>query len=363
MDSSGHSLSKGQSLRSILSCAVGFLGMLLCSCQESQTELTKDQGNNSTITRTAQKDQVHLSVELDRSDAVVGDPIVLTIEVTAPDGYNVEMPSWDDSIDSFNIDEHFTPPDVPEGNQRRWSHQYTISTFESGEVEFPAVEISFTPAADESSGNTQTVEACATQPILLTIHSFVGGDAGREAHRDIRGMVEVPLPRSLIWIWWLIGGVCLVIVTTAIVVLRRHRALLTPALEPELPPHVWALQELDRLHADDLFRHNKVQEFYFRLSDIVRNYIERRFGLMAPERTTEEFLREAHHHTVLSETHQQLLSDFLTAADMVKFALYRPVAEEGNTAGQAARNFVEETTPTPSTAQPTDAPQLQEVSS
>jgi len=83
---------------------------------------------------------------------------------------------------------------------------------------------------------------------------------------------------------------------------------------------------------------------------------------MAPERTTEEFLREAQQHYGLVNSHRHLLKEFLTAADMVKFALYRPAVEEGNTASQAARNFVEETTAAPTSVPHSDTPEPQEAS-
>ena len=67
---------------------------------------------------------------------------------------------------------------------------------------------------------------------------------------------------------------------------------------------------------------------------------------MAPERTTEEFLREARLHPALSDDHRALLAGFLRAADMVKFAKHRPDVAEGEEAMRAARRLVTETTPT-----------------
>ena len=66
---------------------------------------------------------------------------------------------------------------------------------------------------------------------------------------------------------------------------------------------------------------------------------------MAPERTTEEFLREARSSSVLADEHKTLLRGFLSAADMVKFALHEPSVNESDGALAAARGFVEETAP------------------
>jgi hypothetical protein len=88
-----------------------------------------------------------------------------------------------------------------------------------------------------------------------------------------------------------------------------------------------------------------MHEYYFRLADIVRGYIERRFGLLAPERTTEEFLREARQDRSLTAEQKDMLGRFLRAADLVKFALHRPEPAEAASALAAARRFVTETAP------------------
>ena len=63
----------------------------------------------------------------------------------------------------------------------------------------------------------------------------------------------------------------------------------------------------------------------------------------APDRTTEEFIREMRAHPRLAEEHQRLLGGFLRSADLVKFALHRPPAEECGLAMATARRFVDET--------------------
>ena len=112
-----------------------------------------------------------------------------------------------------------------------------------------------------------------------------------------------------------------------------------------MPPHEWAFAELQRLAADKLVEQSRFQEFYFRLTDIARRYIERRFSIMAPEQTTEEFLRATRADPILTSDHKDLLGRFLRAADMVKFARHEPTGEEADAAFAAGRGFVEQTAP------------------
>ena len=86
-----------------------------------------------------------------------------------------------------------------------------------------------------------------------------------------------------------------------------------------------------------------MDRFYTELSGVVRHYIEDRFGLRAPEQTTEEFLQELTRRLMLVDAQRLALSHFLEQCDLVKFAKVRPTTHEGGTALRAARTFVEAT--------------------
>jgi len=75
----------------------------------------------------------------------------------------------------------------------------------------------------------------------------------------------------------------------------------------------------------------------------LRRYIENRFGLQAPEQTTEEFLASLRTGTTLVQQYQTLLSEFLNECDMVKFANYAAGADDAQHAHDRAVRFIEET--------------------
>src|SRR5262245_14867026 len=118
---------------------------------------------------------------------------------------------------------------------------------------------------------------------------------------DIKGFV--PVPHN--W-WWL-----LLVIPALLIVWwfckRKQPAAPAVTLKVQLTPFEIALAALQRLREQNL----PVEQFYTRLSDIVRQYIEGQFGLRAPERTTEEFLAEA---SLLPE-HLTLLGAFLRESD------------------------------------------------
>jgi preprotein translocase subunit Sss1 len=83
--------------------------------------------------------------------------------------------------------------------------------------------------------------------------------------------------------------------------------------------------------------------WFVELSSIVRAYVEQRYRIRAPELTTEEFLQVAVAAAAMSDEQRALLTQFLERCDRVKFAGYRPDAEESITTLKAARGFVEDT--------------------
>ena len=106
-------------------------------------------------------------------------------------------------------------------------------------------------------------------------------------------------------------------------------------------------EALTRLHSARLLEAGKHEEYYVRLSSIVRSYLESRFQLRAPEMTTEEFLQAAQRNPLVGASHRSSLSHFLGEADLVKFARYVPARDDAEGAYAAARQFVESTRPEP----------------
>jgi hypothetical protein len=151
--------------------------------------------------------------------------------------------------------------------------------------------------------------------------------------RDIKGLVPVPYDWWWLWLLLLAAAVAVVVIW----LWKRRKPAATG--ETPVPPSAFevALAALQRLRQDN----PPVEEFYTRLSDIVRRYIEGQFGLRAPERTTEEFLEEA----TLPPASMTLLGAFLQESDLVKFARFRPGEEDKGRAFDAAEKFVRETQP------------------
>ncbi len=318
--------------------------VLSAGCARDDAILTE--ADETTTQNTAERGPVRFTVAIDRREIVVGDELGLTIEAFAEDFVTVTMPVLDEILGDFEVLERETPPDIPDGDGRRWTHHYVLSTFESGELEIPSLTATFEDHREtDATEGEPIVGDLSTETMPVFVRSMLAADSDPTSYRDIKDTIEVPKPALGYGGWFLILGglfIASLIVFILVILLRRARGDAEGA-EPELPPHIWALQRLDELAGEDLLARELVQGFYFRLSGIVREYIERRFALMAPERTTDEFLHDASRSRSLRDGHKDLLSGFLREADMVKFALHRPPQNEGEEAMGAARSFVDET--------------------
>ncbi len=156
--------------------------------------------------------------------------------------------------------------------------------------------------------------------------------------RDIKPPIEIS--DGLAWLWWSL--IVLALAVAALLLWRwwqKRRSQV--AFVPPVPAHVRAKQKLDEALA--LIAQPK--PFVVAVSDTARAYLEERFNFRAPERTTEEFLRELSGTDLLGKEQKESLGNFLESCDLVKFAKYEPRETELRELHGSAVKLVEETEP------------------
>jgi hypothetical protein len=222
-------------------------------------------------------------------------------------------------------------PDVPAGNLRVWTQRYEIESLSPGKVELPPIKIAYRTSPGDSQ--SQQLELPA---VSLTTMSLVEANADPTQFRDIKGTVEIPASPSGFqpWVWFAAGMATVAAVAVILRLWLRSKPLTADQ---------WALAELNRIDVPLMVEQDRVQELYFLVTGIVRTYIERRFGVHAPKKTTAEFLSEAQRHPMLAGQHQKSLGEFLEAADRVKFARWNPDIEQIAETVAVAKTFVETT--------------------
>jgi hypothetical protein len=188
------------------------------------------------------------------------------------------------------------------------------------------------PLAPPESPRSQAPPASAATP--------PAGPA--EDIRDIRG------PKFIVPPWLLLAVVAgaVLLGLSAYGIWRWLRRRRRPRV---LLPFEIALQRLEEMRA--LMQPSQAREFSIAVSDVVRRYIEERFGVTATHRTTEEFLHDLleSSHAPLAR-HPALLAEFLQQCDLVKFAGMSLTLHNMESLHHSARAFVLETAKPDATA-------------
>jgi len=302
---------------------------------------------------------VRLVLRLDRTEATLADTILVEEELRIEDGFEAELPEYlPEDFEGFAVTDVITPADPSRAAGRDGSALRRASADEkapapgvsipepprrlrlslvperSGDLAIAPLAVYFRKKGEEGEEHFLTEE--------IPVHVKGIDDPAQLVLREARGIHEAPpepsRPGPLLIA--LLGGAVLAAGAAAWLVLRKRPV----RLAPPVPPHEIAYDALRRLVALDLIEKGEIELFFVHLSRILRDYIEKRFDVHAPERTTQEFLEEAARHPAL-ETHGMRLGEFLDLSDRVKFARFRPEAAAIQGAFDAVKRFLEETTP------------------
>lgn len=162
---------------------------------------------------------------------------------------------------------------------------------------------------------------------------------------DLR-LLEAPQPLPAIW--WVVISLAVIALVWLILWRRSHAnrtTVVTPAVIQAAQED--ALAELQKLLAMISVQNSRA--YGIAVSGVIRRYIERRFAISAPRRSTEEFLLEAKSSSRLDERHQKHLGQFLGYCDFLKFARATASVPELQQIHDAAVRFVTDTQDQPIT--------------
>ena len=165
---------------------------------------------------------------------------------------------------------------------------------------------------------------------------------------DIKPVEAVPF-NLLDWLpdyWWawLLG---LLLLGAGIWAYRKYYKKGINPLKPSrkrLPPYEEAMQRLAQLKEQQLWQQGMEKEYYTELTDILREYIDRRFNINAVEMTTTQIKETLLNNEKTRPVNDQL-NEILEIADFVKCANQHPLADDNERSLQRAINFVEHTRP------------------
>ncbi|UCG22880.1 MAG: hypothetical protein JSW55_11955 [Chloroflexota bacterium] len=262
-------------------------------------------------------------------ELTVGDPIAMTLSVTHPADHHVIAPELETSWGDFTV-QNISAPQTTASDDGTVTTELVVDArlFAPGAFSTPPLAVKI---ADDAG---QVVELIA-QPLTVEIGSvLVEGDSEL---RDIKPQAELPYVNLIPWI---VAGVILAGAALVIVLLvRRSRAKRALAAVDNRLPHEVALDELGRIEGLHLPDAARFKEHYSLISDCLRLYMERRFGVPMLERTTAEIDAELRETSLPQPMASQYVS-LLDVSDLVKFSKFRPDASSAYDLLESARQIV-----------------------
>jgi hypothetical protein len=334
----------------------GILILLLCcgliavfsGCKEQSDRAEKTEFE---IDKDYERGPLSVHVRVDKSKLTIAETLLLEFEAVIEPGYEVRMPKVDKVLENFGIiDWNNLGNKLDENNNVASTYRYRLEPFLSGKYELPAFTFEF---YDVNNVEDQKYEL-SSEPIEVEVTSLLDEQRGELVIEDIEDVVAMPKKASLWWVWLLIIAFVSAIVTGWILLRRKRVAKLIRIFKPA---HEIAYDRLQALVKENLVEAGKIKEFYEQISSILRHYIEHRFDLRAPERTTEEFLTELKNTDILSVSDKQSLEEFLTHCDLVKFAKHSPTNEQIQRTFDLVKEFIEKTKSDERKIDVTDNPQ------
>ncbi len=285
--------------------------------------------------------EVKVKANLDTSSILIGQQVDLKLSVSIASGKKIVWPLIGDSIaagvevvSKSKIDTVFST----DKKMLDLIQRVRITSFDSGIHVLPFIPFYNSESRDSSSIIAQT------ESLMLNVQT-IQVDTTR-AFKDSKGPLGIPITfREMLP--WILGGLGVIAIISFIVYYfirkKKDKPLLMFSAKPELPPHVAALEDLEKLRMAKLWQSGRVKEYHTALTDIIRIYIERKYQIMAMEMTSDEILSSLKYNKVPNEA-RSALSDIFVLSDLVKFAKANPLPDEHDISLKKSVEFVKLTT-------------------
>lgn len=275
-------------------------------------------------------------VKLSPKNPKLGDRLTLTLEVAADEGVEVRMPAFGEALGRFAILDFAPKKTRNDDGKTIYEQRYNLDSPMSGIRTIPPLRIEFT---DSRTGADEEIHELLTDKITVKIESVLDEAALSKGLKPPRPKLPKRLTGQTSMIMIIAAGLAALAGIAALIVWQRKRH----ARQVRISAFDKAMKRLRKIEEVGIPEGDEADQWYVELSGIIRLYIEERYGLKAPELTTQEFIGVAGASAEIKKDHKVLLRKFLEQCDRVKFAEYRPGKQESAEAVQAAKRFLEET--------------------
>jgi hypothetical protein len=283
--------------------------------------------------------EVSVTTTADSTHITMGDWLNLTVQVKHADSVKIAWSEFKDTLGAFEIVRLDTLQSEEAGGTVTDGRRITLSAYDSGSFVIPPVLIGY------QYSNDTTRRFVQSDPQTIQV-STVEVDTSK-AIKDVKPPLGVPLTWKEIALY---AGIILALgalIYGGYWYYRKRKKKTGEIVEeeaPKIPPHIQAMIRLKELKEKRVWQQGDVKAFYSEATEIIRQYFEGRYGIMALELTSDEVFAQLGRFA-LDKDATKLIEAFFIDADLVKFAKYTPVPSENEAVIPQALDIVERTKP------------------
>ncbi|GAB3914029.1 BatD family protein [Mucilaginibacter boryungensis] len=283
----------------------------------------------------ANAQSVQVVAKLDSPSIKIGEQTKLSFIVHQPAKERVNFPRIDsisNKITLVSANKADTTYDQSRANITI-NKSYTITAFDAGTDTIPSFDFG-------SSGGVQKSNPLILKVITVKVDTTKG-------FYDIKQPLSVPYTFwDLLREYWMVLFLPLAVILIIFFTIwyfkaRNKKEVVVKKVIPDVPLHTQMLNKLNELRAKKLYLHD-VKAYHSELSDIIREYLEKRYAIKTHEKTTDEIFTGLKYIEIEQEN-RNLLRQILLLADLVKFAKEKPLPNENEQSMDNAIAFISNT--------------------
>lgn len=290
----------------------------------------------STVNSQQTTPSISVVLRADSTKLNMGEPVNVSLSIKHPKNVVVLFPTVADTLGNMEVSSASAIDTSAEGENIMFTRTYAVAAYDSGTYHAGPVAVVYKNA----NGNNDTALSNTLSFSVLTLDVDT-----TKPIKDIKPPLEIPY----VWqefTYHIIGGSLLLVLLIAAYFLyqfyKKNKPVVQERYKPKDAAHIWARKELKKLEEEQLWQKEEVKQYYSKLTEILRLYLEYRYGWLAIESTTEELEAEAGMYDI-NAVAKALMLETLRTADLVKFAKLLPMPDVHVKALQNVRQFVEMT--------------------
>ena len=280
--------------------------------------------------------QVGVEATIDSIQMLIGQQVHVTLTATTPVDATVVFPTYKSreqlvaGVEVLTVSEE--KKETIDGVQRL-SRIYTLTSFDGNLYYLPPFKVKVN--GKEYQSKSLALKVMEVDVDTTKMNQFFGP-------KDVQDNPFQWSDWSLVFWLSVLLLVLLGVAAYLYVRLRDNKPLIKSfKLVKRLLPHQRAMKEIEQIKADKMVSSENQKEYYTKLTDTLRRYIEERYKFSAMEMTSSEIIER-----LTQDGDQKSLDELrqlFTTADLVKFAKYSTLINENDMNLVNAIEFINQT--------------------